>query len=124
MNRRYLCALILLAIVLGSSQQASAIPAFARKYQTSCSTCHIAYPVLNSFGKAFKAAGYRIPAGDEGFTKDEPVSLGAPAWKQVWPDSLWPSDIPGHSVAAFWLSSRFRVNKSAAITNQFDGIHA
>ncbi|OFW08565.1 MAG: hypothetical protein A3G20_04230 [Acidobacteria bacterium RIFCSPLOWO2_12_FULL_59_11] len=123
MNRRYLCALILLAIVLGSSQQASAIPAFARKYQTSCSTCHIAYPVLNSFGKAFKAAGYRIPAGDEGFTKDEPVSLGAPAWKQVWPDSLWPSDIPGHSVAAFWLSSRFRVNKSAKITNEFDGLN-
>src|SRR3972149_5959883 len=74
--------------------RALAIPAFARKYRTSCSTCHVAYPVLNSFGKAFKASGYRIPAGDEGFTKDEPVRLGGPPWKQGWPDSLLPSDLP------------------------------
>ncbi len=116
-------ALVLFGIVLSASQEASAIPAFARKYQTSCSTCHTVYPVLNSFGKAFKATGYRIPAGDDAFTKDEPVSLGAPAWKQVWPDALWPSDIPGGSVASFWLSSRYRVNKSAPITNEFDGLH-
>jgi len=102
--------------------EALAIPAFARKYRTSCSTCHIAYPVLNSFGKAFKARGYRVPA-EEKLTKDEPVSLGAPAWKQVFPESLWPADMPGGSVAAFWLSSRYRVNPSAAITNEFDGLH-
>ncbi len=121
--RKSLRVLSLAGLVLGSAQQAPAVPAFARKYQTSCSTCHVAYPVLNSFGKAFKAAGYRIPAGDEGFVKDQPVSLGAPAWKQVWPKSLWPSDIPGSSVAAFWLSSRYRINKSAAITNEFDGLN-
>ncbi len=102
--------------------EALAIPAFARKYRTSCSTCHIAYPALNSFGKVFKARGYRLPA-EEKFIKDEPVSLGAPAWKQVFPESLWPGDIPGGSVAAFWLSSRYRVNPSATITNEFDGLH-
>lgn len=85
--------------------QALAIPSFARKYRTSCSTCHIAYPVLNSFGKAFKARGYRLPM-EETLTKDEPVSLGAPAWKKVFPESLWPADMPGGSVVAFWLSSR------------------
>lgn len=121
--RKQVWGLGLLAIVLVSSQQASAIPAFARKYQTSCSTCHVAFPVLNSFGKAFKASGYRIPMGDEAFTKDKPVSLGAPAWKQVWPDSLWPSDIPGGSVASFWLSSQYRANPSATITNEFDGLN-
>lgn len=67
--------------------KALAIPAFARKYRASCSTCHIAYPALNSFGKAFKARGYRLPA-EEKFIKDDPVSLGAPAWKQVFPSPM------------------------------------
>lgn len=104
-------------------KRASAIPAFARKYQTSCSTCHVAYPTLNSFGKAFKANGYRMPGGDEQFMKDKPVSLGAPAWKKVFPKSIWPSDIPGGSVASFWLSSQFKINKSAKVTNEFDGLN-
>ncbi len=121
--RKSLWLLALVGVVLGVSWPAEAIPAFARKYQTSCSTCHTVYPVLNSFGKAFRANGYRIPGGDENFTKDQPVPLGAPAWQEVWPNSIWPSDIPGHSVAAFWLSSRYRVNKSAKITNEFDGIN-
>ena len=99
-----------------------AIPAFARKYQTSCSTCHVAFPVLNSFGRAFKASGYRFPKEDEAVVKDKPVSLGAPAWKKVFPRATWPSDIPGGSVAAFWLGSNFRANPSAPITNEFDGL--
>lgn len=103
-------------------KRTSAIPSFARKYQTSCSTCHIAYPTLNSFGKAFKARGYRMPA-DENFVKEKPVSLGAPAWKRVFPNALWPSDIPGGSVAAFWLSTQYKVNPSATITNEFDGLN-
>lgn len=103
--------------------RASAIPSFARKYQTSCSTCHTVYPVLNSFGKAFKANGYRIPVRDEELIKEEPVSLGAPAWKKVFPESLWPSDIPGSSVASFWLSSQYRTNPSAPISNEFDGLN-
>jgi len=118
-----LTVVTLLFILFLSADRASAIPAFARKYQTSCSTCHIAYPALNSFGKAFKATGYRIPVGDENFIKEKPVSLGAPAWKKVFPKSTWPSDIPGGSVASFWLSSQFKVNKSARITNEFDGLN-
>ena len=113
---------LLFGLSLFFPSEALAIPSFARKYQTSCSTCHVAYPALNAFGKAFKARGYRVPA-EEKFTKDQPVSLGAPAWKKVFPESLWPGDIPGGSVAAFWLSTRFRVNPSAAITNEFDGLH-
>lgn len=74
---------------------AEAIPAFARKYQTSCQTCHIAYPKLNTFGEAFRLAGYRMPEETEDMIKEKPVSLGAPAYKRVWPDAVWPSDIPG-----------------------------
>ncbi len=38
---------------------ASAIPAFARRYGATCSTCHSAWPALNATGQAFKLSGYR-----------------------------------------------------------------
>jgi len=75
--------------------KAEAIPAFARKYQTSCQTCHIAYPKLNPFGVAFRLRGYHLPDETEDQIKEEPVSLGAPAYKKVWPRTVWPSDMPG-----------------------------
>ncbi len=34
------------------------IPPFARQYGTVCSTCHINFPRLNDFGKAFKDTGF------------------------------------------------------------------
>ena len=39
---------------------AEAIPAFARKYQFSCSTCHAPVPRLKPFGEAFAARGFRL----------------------------------------------------------------
>jgi hypothetical protein len=83
-------------LVLLNVRSASAVPPFARKYQTSCATCHAAYPKLNYFGKAFKNNGYRYPAGtDEQMTKEKPVSLGAEGYKRLWPKALWPADIAG-----------------------------
>jgi hypothetical protein len=75
-------------------QTAQAIPPFARKYETSCQTCHIAYPKLNAFGKAFMNNGYVIPEGEEDLIKQEPISMGAEAWKRVWPKAVWPGAIP------------------------------
>ena len=46
------------------SVPAKAIPAFARKYQTSCTTCHTAFPKLNPFGEAFRRNNYRFPGDD------------------------------------------------------------
>ncbi len=37
-----------------------AIPAFARKYQFSCSTCHAPFPRLKPFGEEFAARGFRL----------------------------------------------------------------
>lgn len=37
-----------------------AIPAFARKTNMACSTCHTAWPALNAFGRQYKEHGYRI----------------------------------------------------------------
>jgi hypothetical protein len=47
-------------LILGSSQQANAIPAFARKYGLRCSACHESWPMLNFFGQKFKDNGYQL----------------------------------------------------------------
>lgn len=72
-----------------------AIPPFSRQYGTSCTTCHLDFPKLNDFGKAFKDAGFKFPKDDADFLKIAPVLLGAEAQKQVWPKSVWPGTIPG-----------------------------
>lgn len=90
-----LLAAVAIFLACAAYEDASAIPAFARKYQTSCATCHYAFPRLNAFGKAFKNNGYRYPGGDEDYRKDNPVSIGAESYKKVWPEALWPSDISG-----------------------------
>ena len=78
-----------------SADTADAIPAFARKYQTACQTCHVIIPKLNSFGEAFRLSGYQIPDVDELYVKDEPLVLGAEPWKDEFPDAIWPASIPG-----------------------------
>jgi hypothetical protein len=86
-----LCPFVLVFIPKNSP----AIPAFARKYKTSCVLCHAPFPRLTAMGQAFRDLGYRLPEADEVYVKDEPVSLGAEPYKKMFPDSVWPSDIPG-----------------------------
>jgi hypothetical protein len=78
---------------VGVASTAHAIPAFARKYQTSCQTCHIVFPKLNAYGEAFRLRGYRLPGETEDMIKQPPVSLGAPAYKKLWPQAVWPGEI-------------------------------
>jgi len=75
--------------------EAFAIPAFARKYQTACSTCHNNFPELNDFGEAFKKNGFKFPKDDELFIKEPPVLLGAPAQRETFPKAIYPGEIPG-----------------------------
>lgn len=56
-------ALALLALALGAAQ-VHAIPAFARKYNLTCMTCHDPMPRLNSFGERFAAQGFVLADGD------------------------------------------------------------
>lgn len=44
--------------------RAEAIPAFARKYRVSCSTCHAPVPRLNAFGAAFANNGFEFTPGE------------------------------------------------------------
>ena len=87
------------------SQDSSAVPAFARKYQTSCYTCHSGFPNRNAFGEAFKNNGYRWPGGEEeDHAKQEQTKMGADGWKQTFPETPWPSDIPGFAPFALYLT--------------------
>ncbi|MBI3402190.1 MAG: hypothetical protein HY048_12285 [Acidobacteria bacterium] len=86
-------AVLALLVLAATESTALAVPAFARKYQTSCQTCHIVFPKLNAFGEAFRLRGYRMPGETAEMVKEPPVSLGAPAYKQLWPDSVWPGEI-------------------------------
>ena len=54
--------------VVTTEQPASAIPAFARKYNLPCSACHEAWPKLNNFGQVFRDNGYQLNNG-----KDSPI---------------------------------------------------
>ena len=86
------------------SDDASAIPAFARKYGTSCYTCHSGFPTRNAFGEAFRNNGYRWPGGeDEEKTKQEQLKLGSDGWKKTFPESPWPGEIPGYVPFSLWV---------------------
>lgn len=99
--------LLLILLVLSWAPPAAAIPAFARKYQTSCSTCHYAYPRLNGFGRAFFNNGLRYPGGDAAVVKDKPVDLGAEGNKKAFPKAIWPADISGLPVFSVRAIGRF-----------------
>jgi hypothetical protein len=100
---------LLVAVALVTPPQANGIPAFARKYQTSCTTCHDNFPHLNDFGKAFKDAGFKFPNEDESFIKVPPVLLGAPAQKELWPKTVWPGVIPGMPPIGLRMNNYFQV---------------
>jgi hypothetical protein len=98
-----------------------AIPAFARKYQTSCQTCHIVFPKLNAFGEAFRLRGYRMPGETEDMVKQPPVSLGAPAYKRLWPQAVWPgemsSSVPLAVILKMGVVNTATVNPDGTVTS-------
>ncbi len=101
MKKKYLLAGFFVFVIVGMffamfPQDSQAIPPFARKYKTACTTCHWGtFPRLNAFGNAFRANGLRMPdGGDEIFVKEEPVKMGASAWSKLFPKAVWPGDIP------------------------------
>lgn len=91
--RRFAAAATVALSIFAMSGNASAIPAFARKYGTSCQTCHTVYPKLTPFGEAFRRNGYRFPGTDSDYIKQEPVSMGSDEYKKMFPDSVWPGNV-------------------------------
>ena len=105
-------ALAIVWVILASAPKSSAIPAFSRRYQTSCTTCHNNYPELNDFGEAFKKNGFKFPKDDEVFVKEPPVLLGSKAQKEAFPGAVYPGEIPGFLPIAFRYSGNFNWNAS------------
>ena len=91
---RGVCFWVASAAILFDAGTARAVPAFSRKYQTSCQTCHAIFPKLNPFGQAFRLNGYRMPKETEDLIKQKPVSMGAEAYERMWPEMVYPSDLP------------------------------
>ena len=102
-------SMIFLVVVFFQSRT-SAIPAFARKYKTSCSTCHVAFSKRNLFGEAFRRNGYVMPLNDAQLIKEKPVSLGVEAWKDLWPEAIWPGSLPESFPAAAVSIMRVKYN--------------
>ena len=65
--RRALLALALAAAAaaLLAPSDAGAIPAFARRYRLSCTTCHAPFPKLKPFGDEFAGRGFGLEPGQE-----------------------------------------------------------
>jgi hypothetical protein len=109
-----------LGLTILSASKSFAIPAFSRMYGTSCSTCHIDFPKLNDFGKAFKDAGFKFPKDDESVIKIPPVMLGAPANAELWPKAIWPGTIPGQPPIGLRYNNYFQYTGSSR--NQYNNL--
>jgi hypothetical protein len=118
MNRILLILGTLAIVVCLLPGRSSAIPAFARKYRTSCQTCHNGFPKLNAFGEAFRRNGYQFPGGtDPEFIKEDPVSLGSEGNKKAFPDAIWPGTIPGSSPISLFLNGEVDYNPGSNPAN-------
>jgi hypothetical protein len=114
---------LLVAVVLGSASTAEAIPAFARRYGTSCQTCHAMFPKLTPFGEAFRRNGFKFPGKDEDFVKQEQIPLGQEAYRQVFPDAVWPGTLPTSPPLALGFNGSVTVhpNKSSGSAQADNG---
>ncbi len=86
--------LLLTALALGVmlAPDAEAIPAFARKYSMSCTTCHQPYPRLKAYGEEFAGDGftlkeqdaprYYVQTGDDNLAliRDLPLAVRLEGW--------------------------------------------
>src|SRR5258708_2742507 len=120
MKVRNISFLVFLLLMMLFPAGSFAIPAFSRMYQTSCTTCHLDFPKLNDFGKAFKDAGFKFPSDDETFIKAPPVMLGAAAQKEQFPRSVWPGVIPGLPPIGLRMNTFFQ--KTSGNRGNFDSL--
>jgi hypothetical protein len=102
------------------TEPAWSLPIFARRYETSCTTCHVVIPKLNAFGIAFRNNGYRIPLDDEALVKTKDVPLGADEWKKLWPKAVWPGAIPGIPPVAVRVITDVNFRPSTPVNVNFD----
>ena len=101
MTARTACPIALAAVLLAlaTPREAGAIPAFARKYRFSCTTCHAPFPRLKPYGDEFAGRGFRVEEGAEparatldvgddllGLPRDFPLAVRFDAFADWAPD--------------------------------------
>jgi len=102
MNKIILSLASMLAVV-AFTPEASALPAFTRQTGLACSACHQQhFPVLNNFGRSFKAAGYTM--------------MGTQA--RIESDQL---SIPANMNAALLVKIRYQKDDSTGVGNTTTG---
>ncbi len=126
MKRILVLLFAVIAVLQLVSEESYGIPAFARKYKTSCATCHNGFPKLNAFGEAFRRNGYQFPGGtDAEFTHEEAVPLGSDGNKRAFPDAIWPGSLPGTSPISLFFNGEIDYNPNSQSGNErftFDGL--
>ncbi|MBI2944460.1 MAG: hypothetical protein HYY25_09670 [Candidatus Wallbacteria bacterium] len=112
--RGQLAALTLTVLIAAASApDAAAMAQFSRLYKTSCATCHMVVPHLNSFGESFRRLGYHFPGDkDDEMRKVEGVEMGSEGVKQAYPQAIWPARIPGEVPVGFSVGHIFRYQRS------------
>ncbi len=92
MKKTLLVVLLAVFAFVMFAESASAIPAFARKYRMSCSTCHYPFPRLKAYGDDFAANGfvledqesprYYVDTGDEDLSlvRELPIAMRIDTW--------------------------------------------
>jgi len=101
-------------VFLFAPREAGAVPSFARKYHTSCLTCHTIYPMLNPFGEAFRRDGYRFPSQNGSVDSDAAaagtIALGQEEYKKTFPNSVWPGKIADSFPLSVMMNGEVAVN--------------
>ncbi len=100
-----LAAALMAVVATLLPSDAQAIPAFARRYKLSCTTCHAPFPRLKDFGNEFAANGFYIPeeekerdyvsAGDDllHLNRDFPLAVRFDAFAYFEEDAEVSSDL-------------------------------
>ena len=111
--------------ILGASWfgSAQAVPAFAHKYEKSCSYCHTAWPQLNAKGRKFKEMGYRFKEDLKGETKEasymEEFPVGAIIVSRPY-DKKSSGDREMHGIHEMELFLAGTVNKNVSTFFEFE----
>lgn len=75
MYPRMLVVLVIGLLGMTWMDTSEAVPAFARKYDKQCSSCHTAWPMLNKAGRMFKEAGYKFPGPSKNINIGDDIEL-------------------------------------------------
>ena len=123
MRSSFFVSLLVLGTIVAATSTAHAIPAFARRYGTSCQTCHIAFPKLTPFGEAFRRNGFAFPGQDEEFVKQDQIPLGQEAYRQMFPNAVWPGVLPASPPLAVGFNGAATIhpNKSSSSAQADNG---